>query len=147
MTAVTHIFKNDVKWEEGKKGILNFERKCKIEFSTPPSFGGPVGLLNPEDLFVASVNSCVLTSFLYFAEKLGLRFLSYTCRAEGIVEKTEGPFVFSNVKLDPTIVVKNESERTKATKAIELTDKYCIISNSIDNQIKVNIKPKVIIKG
>jgi uncharacterized OsmC-like protein len=92
------------------------------------------------------VNSCVLTSFLYFAERLGLQFISYRCTAEGTVEKTEGPYVFNNVKLNPIIVVKNDGERTKATKAIELTDKYCIISKSIDNQVKINIKPKVMIK-
>jgi len=147
MSAVTHIFKNDVAWKGNRKGILSFEGKHEIDFSTPASFGGPAGMLSPEDLFVASVNACTLTSFLYFAEKLDLNLISYTCSAEGVVMKTEGPFMFSGVTLNPTIVVERDEEKVIATKAIELTEKYCIISKSIESTVKVKIHPKVTVKS
>jgi len=104
-------------------------------------------MLSPEDLFVASVNACTLTSFLYFAEKLDLNLISYTCSAEGVVMKTEGPFMFSGVTLNPTIVVERDEEKVIATKAIELTEKYCIISKSIESTVKVKIHPKVTVKS
>lgn len=104
-------------------------------------------MISPEDLFVASINACTLTSFLYFAEKLDLNLIDYTCDAEGAVVKTEGPYVFSEVILNPVIVVGCEEERAKAIKAVELTEKYCIISKSIENRVKVKMNPKVTVKN
>ncbi len=147
MTAKTHIFENDVTWKEDKNGILNFEGNHEILFSTPASFGGPIGLLSPEDLFVASVNACTLTSFLYFAEKLDLKLISYTCNAKGSVIKTEGPYLFSEITLNLAVVVERDEEKIKAIKAIELAEKYCIISKSIANTVEVKINPKVMVKS
>ncbi len=146
MTAETHIFENSVTWKEDKKGVLNFGENGEIIFSTPASFGGPIGMLSPEDLFVASVNACTLTSFLYFAERLDLKLNSYTCNAQGSVIKTEGPYLFSEIALNLVVVVGRDEEKVKAVKAIELAEKYCIISNSIANTVKVKIHPKVMVK-
>ena len=34
-----------------------------LEFAAPPEFGGPGGIWSPEHLFVASVSSCLMTTF------------------------------------------------------------------------------------
>ena len=147
MSAITHIFKNSVSWKGDKKGIVSFEGRLGINFSTPVDFGGPAGMISPEDLFVASVNACTLTSFLYFAEKLDLNLIGYTCSAEGTVIKTEGPYVFSEITLNPMIIVERDEEKAKAIKAIELTEKYCIISRSIESTVRVKMHPKVTVKN
>ncbi len=139
-----YIFKNEVAYLKDKKGTLTCKEKHKIDFTTLPDFGGQKDMLTPEDLFVGSVNSCTLTTFLYFAERLKLTFLSFTCTAEGLVNRNqEGLFVFSEISVKPVITVKNDEEKNKAIKAVELTERHCWISKSIDNQIKVKLQPTI----
>ncbi len=63
------IYKNSINWLAEKRGLLSSLGKPNIEVATPPEFRGHVGIWNPEDLFVASVNSCIMTTFLYYAER------------------------------------------------------------------------------
>ena len=97
----------------------------------PPEFKGHPGIWTPEDLFVASVASCVMTTFLYYAEKEGLEFLNYESKAEGTLERIENKFMFSEIKVMPKITVISGNQIEKAEKLIELAEKNCLISNSI----------------
>ena len=63
------VYKNSLKWQRDKKGELSSSGKADIEIATPPEFKGHPGIWSPEDLFVASVNSCIMTTFLYYAQK------------------------------------------------------------------------------
>ena len=131
------IFKTTVKWIEGKKGKLSSADKPSIEVSIPPDFKGPEGYWSPEDLFLASINSCIMTTFLYFAEKVSLSFLSYESEIEGTVSFEEGKLVFSSVIIKPLIKVKNKSDAEKAKQLIEKSEKYCLISSSVKSKITV----------
>ncbi len=71
------IYENSIKWQKEKIGLLSSSGKPYIEVATPPEFKGHVGIWSPEDLFVASVNSCIMTTFLYYAQKENLEILSY----------------------------------------------------------------------
>jgi organic hydroperoxide reductase OsmC/OhrA len=57
--------------------IIKSKDKPAIELSAPVEFGGKKGVWTPEDLLVASVNSCLLTTFSYYAKKRGFDFVSY----------------------------------------------------------------------
>ena len=135
------IYKNGLKWLKEKRALLFSSGKPDIEVATPPEFGGHRGKWSPEDLFVASVNICILTTFLYYAEKEKLKLLSYESSAEGILEKKERGLIFSTVKIFPKIIVSSKEEIEKTQGLIELSEKRCLISNSIRS--KVLIKPKI----
>ena len=83
------LYRTNVSWIEEKKGYLCSEGKPTIEVSTPPEFKGHEGMWTPEELFVASVNICIKTTFLHYAEKNGFKFLSYQSHAEGTLEKVD----------------------------------------------------------
>ena len=125
------IYKTIVTWNREKKGFLSSVGKQTIEIATPPEFKGHEGIWTPEDLFVASVNSCIMTTFLYYIEKEETKFLSYKCEAEGILERTENKFMFSEIKIRPYILVKQENDIQIVKDIIELCKKNCLISNSI----------------
>ena len=130
-------YKTTVTWREEMKGFLCSFGKETIEIATPPEFKGHDGLWTPEDLFVASVNVCIKTTFLHYAKKEGLEFLSYESDAEGILEKVEKQFLFSEIKVTPKIVVASNDEIKKAKELIELSEKNCLISNSIKSKVTV----------
>jgi len=141
---VASVFTCRVKWLKGKKASLNFDGKASLEFSYPPAFGGLEGFPCPEELFVAAVNACTLTSFLYFAERLGLKFKAYSCTAEGSLEKTaEGHYVFSKIVLKPDVRLERREDEDKARKVFEYVEKFCIVSRSIEGKITVELKPEI----
>ena len=131
------IYKNSVKWERERKGIVSSDNKPSFRVATPPEFKGHPGIWSPEDLFIASVNSCIMTTFLYYAERNKLEFLSYKSNAEGILEIIGNKFMFSEIKVRPLIVIKNSLDINKARELIEISEKNCLISNSIKSNVSV----------
>jgi len=131
------IYKNSIKWQSEKRGLLSSSGKPDIEVATPPEFRGHPGIWTPEDLFIASVNACIMTTFLYYAEKEGIRFLSYESQAEGTLEWIEGRLVFSEIEVKPFVSVRQNSDVQKVRQIIEASKKSCLISNSIKCEVKV----------
>ena len=130
------IYKSKLKWEGNKTGIVEIENKPSIKISTPPEFGGPEGFWSPEDLFVSSINSCLMTTFLYFIFKNNVELKDYISEAEGIVEK-KNSLKFTQVKVNIKIKVGENENIEKIEKFIELAEKYCLISNSVNFEVKV----------
>jgi organic hydroperoxide reductase OsmC/OhrA len=131
------IYKNSLRWKGEKRGLLSSLGKSDIEIATPPEFKGHPGVWTPEDFFVASVNSCIMTTFLYYAQKNGIELVSYESQTEGVLEWIEGRLIFSEIKVKPLIFVKRDSDIQKAKEMIELSKKGCLISNSIKCKVKV----------
>jgi len=138
------IFGTTLKWTGDKRGELYSSEKPQLQISTPPEFKGPDGYWSPEELFLASINSCIMTTFLYFTEKFSLSFFSYESEIEGGVGFEGGKLVFSSVVVRPVIMVKSKSEKEKARQAIEKSEEYCLISGSVKS--KITVLPRVEIK-
>lgn len=126
-----YTYRTAVKWTEQRKGIISCAGKPDVQVATPPEFKGHEGIWSPEDLFVASVNICVMTTFLAFAERAGLAFTAYVSLAEGRLELVEGKFQFAAITLKPTITLKAPGDATKAKELIEKAEANCLISNSM----------------
>ena len=131
------IYRTSVSWTEEKKGILCSAGKPVIEVATPPEFKGHEGMWTPEELFVASVNICIKTTFLYYAQRDKFEFVGYESEAEGVLERVEDKFMFSEIKIKPRITVALKDEIKKAKELIRLAEKNCLISNSIKSKIEV----------
>ena len=92
---------------------------------------------SPEDLFVASANICLMTTFLAVAERAGLAFTSYESAAEGLLELVDGKFQFTAITLKPTITLAASSDATKAKELIEKAEANCLIANSMKAKISL----------
>jgi len=130
-------YTNSVSWEGEKKGLIAAPDRPPVEIATPPDFGGHEGIWTPEDLFLAAVNSCIMTTFLYYCGKADFELEGYDSTVEGIVELTAEGLAFTRVMVRPQIVVASESARDQATRAIRSAEKRCLISNSVSSQIAV----------
>ncbi|MDD5454145.1 MAG: OsmC family protein [Candidatus Ratteibacteria bacterium] len=139
------IFKTTLIWAEDKRGRLSCPNKPQIEISTPPEFKGHGGHWSPEELFLCSINSCIMTTFIYFAEKLSLVFLSYKSEIEGEVTFEDGKLLFPSVTVRPVIEIKNGTDKEKAKQAIEKSEEYCLISSSVKS--KIIVLPKIEVKA
>jgi len=63
------------------ESIIESKVKPSIELSAPVEFGGKSGFWTPEELLVASVNACLMTTFSYYSVKKDFKFISYESRA------------------------------------------------------------------
>lgn len=133
----TFIYKTSVKWKQEKKGLLKSNQKPDIEVATPPEFKGHPNIWSPEDLFIAAVDTCIMTTFLYFIERKNINLLSYESDIEGIIEMVEGNLIFTKIKVFPKIKVNTTDEIELAKNLIKRSEKSCLISNSIKTKIEV----------
>jgi organic hydroperoxide reductase OsmC/OhrA len=134
-------YTHKLSWQKDKVGKLSADKKDIIDIATPVDFGGPSGFWSPEDLFVASVNSCIMTTFLYFIEKRKIKLLEYESQAEGFIEKKDSKLTFSEIIIKSVIsVAKDDFQKVK--KIAELAKKHCLVSNSINCPVK--FIPKIV---
>jgi len=140
-----HTYQVKLDWLEGRKGILRSESlDDTLEVVTPPEF--PKGIArkwSPEHLFVAAINSCFMTTFLAVAENSKLEFTKFKCNAFGTLDKVDGKFRITVVTLYPILTITDESATEKAHRVLEMSEKACLISNSVNS--KVFLKPTVVL--
>lgn len=130
-------YQSDVYWKSGRRAVISSEGKPDIETSSPPEFKGEAGFWTPEDMFVASVNLCTLMTFVAFAQRKELDFVSYESAAEGVLEFVEGKYRFTEIVLHPLLVLKSESDIGRAQQILDDAHKGCLVSNSITAAVKV----------
>jgi len=131
-----------IKLTEKGEGIIESIGKPNIILSAPVEFGGKEGFWTPEDLFVASVNACLMTTFSYYARKQGFKFVSFESYAEGVLELVEMRYVFAGITARPKIVVNTSEDMKIAEKILSISQKICIISNSI--KTKFILEPEIV---
>ncbi|HLV39536.1 OsmC family protein [Xanthomarina sp.] len=149
-----HVYNVDITWTQDRKGNMcspelhnkeTQETNC-MEVATPPEFpNGMPYIWSPEHLFTAAVSSCLMTTFLAISEYSKLEFISFKCPSKGILEKVDGKFVMSEILLFPEVVIADESQRDRAQRIIEKSEKACLISNSITS--KVTLETKIIVQN
>jgi len=142
----THNYEVNLQWNSDRKGTLSSPvLPNQIEVATPPDFPkGMAGIWSPEHLFVAAVNACLMTTFLAIAENSKMEFVSFECNAVGIVDKVDGKYTVTEITLKPKLVIPSSSHEDRAKRIIEMSEKACLISNSI--KTKINLEPIITIK-
>ncbi len=130
-------YRTAVKWTGQKKGEASSPGKPAVPVATPPEFKGHEGIWSPEDLFVASVNVCVMTTFLAFAERAGLSFTGYESEAEGRLELVDGKFQVTAITLRPQVTLQAAEDSGKAGELLAKAEANCLISNSIKTKVAV----------
>ena len=132
-----HHYEVDLKWESHRKGTLTSPvLDQSVEVATPPEFPkGMEGIWSPEHLFVSSISSCLMTTFLAIAEYSKLEFNSFDVKAIGTLEKVDGKPMISRIVLKPLLIIPDDKLREKAERILHKAEKGCLISNSITSEI------------
>lgn len=137
-----HLYIVDISWTKERQGEMSSpELSTVIEIATPPQFpNGVEGIWSPEHLFTSAVASCLMTTFLSIAENSKLEFTAFSCKSHGKLEQIEGKFLMTEVILEPTVTIANESDREKADRVLQKSEQHCLISNSIKSKVTMNTK-------
>jgi len=138
----SYLFKNTVFKEGDKTAKTVFSGPGELEVGPAPEFEGSPETLNPEEMFVAAVNSCIMTTFYYFAKKLNVEFSSYFSEAAGRVEKGQDGFRFTNVEVRAKVILGQQQSAEKVRELGDLAEKYCLVSRSVTCPVHYRLEVK-----
>ncbi|MGL4585111.1 MAG: OsmC family protein [Flavobacterium sp.] len=152
-----HHYQATIEWT-GNKGTgtdnyKNYERDHNISIalkptilgSSDPAFRGDKTRHNPEDFFVSSLSSCHMLWYLHFCSVNNIIVVEYTDIVTGLmIEETDGKGRFTEVTLNPTVVVTSKDMVEKAKELHHKANEYCFIANSVNFPIKHN--PTVVVR-
>lgn len=133
----TFTYHSELNWTGDTCGHLTSNGKQSVAVSSPPEFQGMSGLWTPEDMFVASAETCTMLTFLAFAKRKNLSILSYSSKAEGILEFVDGGYRFSRITVRPKIQVSDTEAVGVAKKILQEAHRHCFISNSIRTEVEI----------
>lgn len=136
-------YDTQLEWTHERQGELRSGDKPNLAVAPPPEFKGPGGLWTPEDLFVAAIDACTMTTFLAFAVKKQLSLISYQSSAHGTLENVGGKFQFTEVEISPTITLANATDIPAAESILRDAEAHCLISNSI--KARVHLRANVVV--
>ena len=130
------FFEVELNWLSGSEGELGArEVEQRIHVATPKVFGGDEDQWSPEHLFLGAISSCFMTTYLFFSAKYGFHISAYECNIIGDVEMVDGKYKFTHINIFPKVYVADEPTAAKARLAMQKTQGYCLISNSVNAQI------------
>ena len=130
------FFEVQLNWQEATRGILSAKGTSEtVHVATPPEFGGEGKCWAPEHLFLSSISSCFMATYLAFAKKIHFDISNFECNTIGQIEIVDGKYKFTNINLYPKIYIADEALREKANAALEKTHAYCLITNSVNASI------------
>ena len=151
-----HHFKATIKWTgnigKGTDDYRNYQRthqifienKSIISGSSDSAFRGDKTKHNPEDLLVASLSSCHMLWYLHLCSEAGVVVKDYIDNATGIMTETKnGGGKFTEVTLNPIVIVKESSMFDKATQLHRKANEMCFIANSVNFPVHHNPSIKI----
>jgi organic hydroperoxide reductase OsmC/OhrA len=124
-------------WASARQGVLRSDSKPEVLVASPPEFKGVPGVWTPEDLFVAAVDTCQMTTFLALASRADLPLISYASNATGRLEFADGGYRFTRITLQPKIVVSEGPSREVVEQLVHDAHRACLVGRSVRCEIEV----------
>ena len=138
----SYLFKNTVFKEGDEAAKTIFSGPGELEIGPAPEFNGKPETLNPEEMFVAAINNCLMTTFFYFVRKSNIEILSYHSDAQGQIEKQTDGFRFTNVQVQATVTLAQQELARKIRELGDLAEKYCLVSRSVTCPVRYELEVK-----
>lgn len=122
-----------------EKWSLETGEGLKTDMSVPEEFGGDKENPSPEDLFSASIQTCMLATFKTVAERKSLEFEEIV--SEGSIRLDRGEDsrpVMKDGKIE--LKIKGVNNEEKAQKVAQAAEKNCFIHNSVKTDVKTEFQ-------
>jgi organic hydroperoxide reductase OsmC/OhrA len=140
--SAVFYYETEVEWKKEKEGQIRGPSLSAVTVGAAPEFKGREGMWSPEHLFVASLNTCFMLTFLAIAENSKLPLVSFSSTAKGKLEKVPGSsYQITEIVVKPTVVIASANDLGRMPRILEKAKENCFVSNSIKCVIK--IEPEV----
>lgn len=145
---IKHDFKVQTNWQGGRDevGTVNGDVLSE-QISIPSSLGGNGTGTNPDEMLVSAASSCYIISLAATLERAKFSNVTLTVDSVGTAIFENGKFRMDKITHYPSISVPdNEKENLekRLPKILEIADNNCMISNSIRNNVAIEIIPTIL---
>jgi peroxiredoxin-like protein len=128
----------EVAWTGGRSGELKSIGLPTLQVAPPPEFQGRENTWTPEHLYVGSVASCFMMTFLALAEHSKLQLVSLDVTAKGKLENVDrSGYQITEVILRPTVVVRSIDDVRRVETLLKKAERSCFIAASIKSRVTV----------
>ena len=135
-------YETQVEWKKEKEGQIGGPSLPAVPVGVPPEFKGREGVWSPEHLFVASLNTCYMLTFLAVAENFKVPLVIFSSTAQGKLEKVPGSnYQITEIVVKPRVVIASANDLGRMPRILEKAKENCFVSNSIKTAIK--LEPEV----
>jgi peroxiredoxin-like protein len=133
----THDYPVAVRWTGGTQGVASSsDGQPALTVAAPPEFGGPEEVWTPEHLFIASIASCFMTTYLAIARNSKLEVVALEVPAVGTLVRDEnGRYKITHAVLSPEIAIADEGARERALRIADKAERACLITNSVKTEV------------
>jgi organic hydroperoxide reductase OsmC/OhrA len=124
----------------GREGRVVAGDRPEIQTAPPADFpAGDDSRWSPEHLFLGSLETCTMLSFLAHAEHNGVPVRGYSSEIEGTVMRRseDGRYAFVLIRHRPRVVVP-AGQRDAARAIVGKAERDCFISASTNAEIQVD---------
>jgi peroxiredoxin-like protein len=133
-----YFYETEIEWKGDKDLRIVSGKLPVIEAGAPPEFKGREGNWSPEQLFVASLNSCYILTLLAIAEFSKVFLVSLSSTAKGKLEKVQGSsYQVTEIVVKPRVVIASADDLTRMPRILEKAKENCFVSNSVKSSIKI----------
>lgn len=130
-------------WDKESGGDVCIRHFPKLKLDTPTEFGGKSRSPCPDELFFSAVGGCLLTTFLYFKEKMGLELRGLHVSVQGTLSNIgRKGYQITGVRVLMHIDV-DQKERMKAKECVEMAREYCHLTSSLERGIPIKIESEI----
>lgn len=110
----------------------------ELRTAPPVDYDGPGDAWSPEHLLLASVQACFLFSLRVIARLSKLDFTALELDASGTVYRQNGVTRFTEITLRPRLTVPPGTNRERALRVIEKSERACLVSASLSTPIRLD---------
>lgn len=116
---------------------LTSEGLAALASDSPAEFDGPGGRWSPETLLVAAIADCYVLTFRIAAKNSQLPWETLRCEVEGKLDRPEKKTRFTHVTIRARLKTAPGADRERAQRLLEKAESACLISNSLNAEIKL----------
>lgn len=134
-----HTFQTDIVWRNARQCSVRARGNPELTVAAPPEFGGPEGVWSPEQLLAASIGSCLLSTFLAFAERFRFALDSYVSTSAIRTEKTSEGLRLTAIEVSIAVTVTDDAtvERISSLRLRKKLEKHCPVSAALNCPVQL----------
>jgi peroxiredoxin-like protein len=137
MKPLPHIYEGRLTGGPTGYAIASAGGLPDLRTAPPADFDGPGDAWSPENLLVAAVETCFLFTLRAVARASKLDFVSLDMTAQGKLDREGGVTRFTEIVLRPRLTVPAGTDREKALKILEKSEKSCLVSASLATPVRL----------
>ena len=143
-TYWSSVNKQDGSEVNSKTHRVHINEKAALTVSAAKEFKGDKTKYNPEDLFLASLSSCHMMSYMYLCEKNNITLIDYKDETSGVLlVNADGSGKFISVVLQPKVTILEKNQIDLAIALHKEANRLCFIANS--SSVPITHKPQILI--